>query len=134
MLRLFAIFPMMRIFLVPIFNCQFIQTSKSQLKLYENLLQSWLRLLFSFIYWCQKDLFFRSFIFSSSKELWTTPPKIWIFCIFYHHCSGYYFCIVESGWDISPLRRPSMCLNFSKSIFYKTWTAKFGFGFDKRRL
>ena len=82
-----------------------------------TLLQSsagfWSTLLF-FLFIGVKLMFVRPFKFNSFKKLWTTPPKIWTYYIIYCQSSGYFIWLF--GWNISPSRRFSVCLNFSSLI------------------
>ena len=116
MLRLFVIFPIMKIFLVV--NLQLPVTSFFKvLSHHHNIIAIFYRFLgntlFLFVCWCRTDLFIRPFLFSSSKNLWTAPPRIRICYIFYCHYPDCFICRVEFGCGISPLRKFSIYLNFS---------------------
>ena len=122
--RLFVIFLMVKIILVPISNCHFLHSLELPSKLYCNLFQDYF-----FVYYCRNDLFARPFVFSSSKKLWTTLLKTWIWYIFFCNSYGYYFCRVESSWAISLLRRSRV-----SELFTKDLKANFGYGSDTKCL
>ena len=114
--RLFVIFLMVKIILVPISNCHFLHSLELPSKLYCNLFQDYF-----FVYYCRNDLLARPFVFSSSKKLWTTLLKTWIWYIFFCNSYGYYFCRVESSWAISLLRRSNVSELFTKDLNSQRW-------------